>query len=103
MRVYVRVLCVCVIKDPSTKLNFYSAVMTAEPREDNYPTASDQSTFASSLPVKYEKGVQVIHPGRTRERERRKYKKGGVSQQKVEGCIIVPTTQFKLTLTKVSF
>jgi len=52
--------------------------MTVEPREDNYPTASDQSTFASSFPVKYEKGVQVIHPGRIRERERerRKYKKG---------------------------
>jgi len=44
--------------------------MTVEPREDNFPTASDQSTFASSLPVKYEKGVQGYPPGRTRERER---------------------------------
>jgi hypothetical protein len=67
--------------------------MTVEPREDNYPTASDQSTFASSFPVKYEKGVQVIHPGRIRERERERegnIKREGVSQQRVEDRNIVP-------------
>jgi hypothetical protein len=76
--------------------------MTVEPREDNYPTASDQSTSASSLTVKYEKGVQG-YPGRIREREKERgnIKREGVSQQKVED--IVPITQFKLTLTKVSF
>ena len=99
-----RVGVVYVIKNPCTLLNFcYSTVMTVEPREDNFPTASDQSTFASSLPVKYEKGVQVIHPGRIREREREEnIKREGVSQR-VEGRNIVSTTQFKLTLTKVSF
>ena len=72
--------------------------MTVEPREDNYPTASDQSTSASSLTVKYEKGVQVIHPGRIREREREREREGnikreGVSQQRVEGPNIVSTIQ----------
>ena len=44
--------------------------------------------------MKYEKGVQVIHPGRIREREREgNIKREGVSQQRVEGRSIVPTIQ----------
>ena len=95
VRVRVCVLCVWVIK--RWALNWTELLQRSNHGrtqiEDNHPTASDQSTFASSFPVKYEKGVQVIHPGRIRERERERegnIKREGVSQQRVEDRNIVP-------------